>query len=154
MATLLALSAMCLTSWLPISTKFLVRDARPPVVAWCINAASLPLLAGGTLLLLHGRVPRGDGIFVMALLVSAAMNWGATLLATHALAQADASLVSPLLTFNPAFTLIVAWPVLGERPGLREAFGVVLILGGAYLLDRPKGVRDGRAPLHAFLQRP
>ncbi len=37
------------------------------------------------------------------------LNWAATLLSTHALEKADASLVSPLLTFNPAFTLLIAW---------------------------------------------
>lgn len=154
MAVLLALSATILTSWLPISTKFLVRDAHPAVVAWGVNAASLPLLAAGALLLTRGSVPRVDSVFVIALLVSAAVNWGATLLSTHALAQADASLVSPLLTFNPAFTLLVAWPVLGERPGLQGALGVTIILVGAYLLDLPKGAVNGLAPVLALLQRP
>lgn len=154
MAVLLALSATLLTSWMPISTKLLLGDARPALVAWWINAASLPILAGGTLLLTQGVVPHVDGVFVVALFISAALNWGATLLSTRALAQADASLVSPLLTFNPAFTLLVAWPVLGERPGLREALGVAIILVGAYLLDLPAGTSVRLASLHALLRQP
>ena len=56
-----------------------------------------------------------------------------------------------MLTFNPAFTLLAAWAVLSERPSVREALGVVVILVGAYLLD---GVRaDALAPLRALLQR-
>src|SRR5260221_14763602 len=47
---------------------------------------------------------------------------------------ADASLVSPLLTFNPAFTLLLAWPALGEVPGLRQTTGVAEVLLGSYLL--------------------
>src|SRR5258708_7995871 len=139
MAALLALVATILTSFLPILNKRLLRDSGPALVAWIINAASLPILAVGTLLLtqcsitpLHGspslscaaHIPRIDGLFVAALLASALLNWAATLLSTVALARADASLVSPLLTFNPAFTLLLAWPALGEVPGLRQTTGV------------------------------
>src|SRR6266581_158066 len=125
MYALLALLATILTSFLPILSKFLLRDTRPSQVAWAINAASLPLLAVGTLFLTQCSImnhlggatvscttnlPRVDGIFLLALLGSAVLNGIATLLSTVALAKADASLVSPLLTFNPAFTLLVAWP--------------------------------------------
>src|SRR5260370_14906314 len=149
MAALLALVATILTSFLPILNKRLLRDSGPALVAWIINAASLPILAVGTLLLtqcsitpLHGspslscaaHIPRIDGLFVAALLASALLNWAATLLSTVALARADASLVSPLLTFNPAFTLLLAWPALGEVPGLRQTTGVAVGLLGAYLL--------------------
>ena len=89
MATLFALVATVLTSFLPILNKHILRDARPPLVAWAINAASLPILAAGTLLLTQcsitslsctTHVPHIDGIFVAALLISVACNWAATLL--------------------------------------------------------------------------
>src|SRR5258708_16003345 len=149
MAALLAFVATISTSLLPILNKRLLRDARPALVAWIVNAASLPILLAGTLLLtqcsvtsLHGSIPFSctarllhvDGVFVAALVASALLNWAATLLSTLALARADASLVSPLLTFNPAFTLLLAWPTLGEAPGLRQATGVAVVLLGAYLL--------------------
>ncbi len=51
MSALFALIAAVLTSFLPICNKALLRDARPTMVAWVINAASLPLLALGTLAL-------------------------------------------------------------------------------------------------------
>ena len=85
MAALLALIATILTSFLPILNKRLLRDARPALVAWGINAASLPILAVGALLLtqcsitsLHGGIPLSctahlphiDGIFIAALLAS------------------------------------------------------------------------------------
>jgi len=168
MAALLAFVATILTSLLPILNKRLLRDARPALVAWIVNAASLPILLAGTLLLtqcsvtsLHGsvpfsctaRLPHIDGIFVAALVASALLNWAATLLSTIALARADASLVSPLLTFNPAFTLLLAWPTLGETPGLRQTIGVALVLFGAYLLEVEE-VRTGLlAPLRVLLQR-
>ena len=54
MAAFLALMATVLTSFLPILNKHLLRDARPALVAWITNAASLPILAVGTLLGLKG----------------------------------------------------------------------------------------------------
>ena len=51
MYALLALIATVLTSLLPILNKQLLRDARPALVAWAINAFSLPVLAVGTFLL-------------------------------------------------------------------------------------------------------
>ena len=79
MAALLALVATILTSFLPILNKRLLRDSGPALVAWIINAASLPILGAGTLLLtqcsmtpLRGslslacavHIPRIDGLFV------------------------------------------------------------------------------------------
>jgi len=169
MVTLLALVATVLTSFLPILQKRILRDARPALVAWIINAASLPILAVGTglvtscsLLSLHAgmpftcaaHLPDVDGIFVAALLASALINWAATLLATYALAKADVSLVSPLLTFNPAFTLLIAWSALGETPGLRQTVGVAVALFGAYLLDVEEARTGLLAPLRVLLHRP
>src|SRR2546430_7643597 len=44
MAAFLALNATILTSFLHILNKHLLRDARPALVAWITNAASLPIL--------------------------------------------------------------------------------------------------------------
>ena len=169
MAALCALIATILTSWLPILNKHILQDVRPALVAWMINAASLPILAVGTLLITQcsvspprggmllsctARIPHVDGIFMVALLVSVALNFAATLLSTYALAQADASLVSPLLTFNPAFTLLVAWLALGEVPGVRQTLGVAVVLFGAYLLEVEEARTGFLAPLRVLLRRP
>jgi len=169
MYVVLALLATLLTSFLPILNKFLLRDMRPAQVAWAINAASLPLLAVGTLLLTQCQImnhqsfaavscttnlPHVDTIFLLALLGSALVNWMATLLSPVALAKADASLVSPLLTFNPAFTLLVAWPTLGEVPGLRQTIGVAVVLLGAYSLDVKEARTGALAPLWVLVHRP
>lgn len=169
MWAMLALSATVLTSFLPILNKQLLRDARPALVAWAINASSLPLLAASTLFLTQciiqgpsGRVPISctaqlpgiDMVFIAGLLGSALLNWAATLLSTHALSRADASLVTPLLTFNPAFTLVVAWIMLGETPGPREGLGIAIILLGAYLLEVKEAQAGVLAPLVVLLRRP
>lgn len=76
------------------------------------------------------------------------------MLSTRALATAEASLVSPLLTFNPAFTLLAGWLILGEIPGLRETLGVIVILLGAYLLDVEEIRTSLLAPIRLLLRRP
>ena len=169
MAAFLALIATVLTSFLPILNKHLLRDARPALVAWITNAASLPILAAGTFLLtqcsitsLHGSIPLSctaqiphiDVIFVAALLASALLNWAATLLSTLALGKADASLVSPLLTFNPAFTLLVAWLTLAEVPGVHQTIGVAVVLFGAYLLEVEEARTGLLAPFRILFRRP
>ena len=169
MPALFALVATILTSFLPILNKRILRDARPALVAWITNAASLPILAAGTLLLTqcsipspYGgvpfsctvQVPQVDGIFVAALLASVLLNWAATLLSKMALDKADASLVSPLLTFNPAFTLLVAWRTLGEIPGVRQTVGVAVVLLGAYLLEVEETRTGVLAPLRVLVRHP
>ena len=168
MAALFALVATVLTSFLPILNKRLLRDARPALVAWITNAASLLPLALGTLLLTQcsvtrrggfplscaAHLPHVDGVFVVALLASAVLNWSATLLSTVALSKADASLVSPLLTFNPAFTLLIAALTLREVPGLRQTLGVAVVLSGTYLLEIEEARAGLLAPLRLLLRRP
>jgi uncharacterized membrane protein len=164
MYAVLALSATVLTSLLPILQKRLLGRARPAQVAWAVNAASLPILGSGTLLLTQCRlaggtlvcawqVPQVDRIAALGLLGAALLNWAATLLSTYALAAADASLVSPLLTFNPAFTLVVAWLALGETPGARGSAGVVIILLGAYMLEANERGYGLGAPLRTLARR-
>ncbi len=123
MWAVLALSATVLTSTLPILNKQLLRDARPALVAWAINIASLPLLAAGTLLLtqctverLPGRVsfsctayvPQVDILFIVGLLGSAILN-----------------------KLSAIFTILWAWLFLDERNLRARLLGAaVMIIGG------------------------
>ncbi len=88
MSALFALVATALTSFLPILNKYLLRDTCPAFVVWITNAASLPILAlgtvfltecsitwrGGLLLSCTAQVPHVDEIFVAALLCSAQLG--------------------------------------------------------------------------------
>lgn len=169
LATLFALLATLLTSWLPILNKRLLQDGRPALVAWAVNTALLPILATGTLLVTQcslragqaglpvactPHLPQVNGLFVVALLASAVLNGAATLLSIRALAQVDASLVSPLLSFNPAFTLLVAWLTLQETPEVVPTLGVALVLLGAYLLEVEQARIGLLAPLRMLLRHP
>jgi uncharacterized membrane protein len=134
----LALMAAFLTSFLPVINKRLLRDTDVTVVAWGYNALSLPLLAIAAVAL----VPLGqvNERFYLGVAASSLLNVAATLLSTQALKWAEASFVTPFLTFNPAFTLLIAWPTLREAPNVPGVSGVLLILIGSYLL----GVREAK----------
>jgi len=99
-------------------------------------------------------LPHIDVIFLAALLASVVLNWAATLLSTYALAKVDASLVSPLLSFNPAFTLLVAWLTLHEMPGPIQTIGILVILLGAYLLEVEEARMGFLAPLRMLARQP
>jgi|SRR6266571_4956231 len=58
MAAFLALITTILTSFLPILNKHLLRDARPALVAWITNAASLPSWRRGRFCSPNVRLPR------------------------------------------------------------------------------------------------
>ncbi len=60
----------------------------------------------------------------------------------------------PLLTFNPAFTLLVAWFSLAEVPGVRQTIGVAVVLFGAYLLEVEEARIGFLAPLRVLVRRP
>src|SRR5258708_36071221 len=106
MSALFALIATILTSWLPILNKRILRDTRPAQVAWIINAASLPVLAVGTLLLTPCSVPPPRGgmllsctapvphlaaLFGVALPASCALAFPSRLLPTLARPQPSAA---------------------------------------------------------------
>ena len=147
-----ALAAAIGTSFLPIINKQLLKDVPSAVVAWVINALSLPLLLVGTLLI--APLPEIDWVFIVAVLASGAVNWVATLISTEALRTGDASLVTPLLTFNPPFTLLVALVTLGESPTLLGVLGVLTVILGAYLFEAASVKRGAFEPIRALLRRP
>jgi uncharacterized membrane protein len=148
----LALVAALLTSFLPIVNKRLLADTPVSVVAWGVNALSLPLL--GALAILLMPLPAVDGVFWLGIAGSAALNLVAALVSTQALKLGDASLVTPVLTFNPAFTLLIAAPTLGEVPSRAGIVGVLVIVAGSYLLNLGQLRAGWWEPLTALVTRP
>ena len=130
-----ALGAALLTSFNPILYKRMLSDSGPVAVVWGVIGLALPLLALTTFAFLPA-LPQVDALFVLGILGSATLNTLAHLASARSLKLADASLVTPLLTFSPVFTLLISAFFLGETPEARRAIGVVLVLVGAYWLNR------------------
>ncbi len=119
---------------------------------WGVIRLALPLLALITLALTP-MPPRVDGLFVVATLGSAILNALAHLASAQSLKLADASLVTPLLTFSPVFTVFISATFLGEAPNARGIMGVALVLTGGYWLNRGPGT-DWWAPFKSISVKP
>ncbi len=152
MWAILALSAALLASFNPILYKRMLGDSSPVFVVWGVIGLALPLLALTTLALTPVW-PRVDELFVLAVLGSATLNMAAHLANARSLKLADASLVTPLLTFSPVFTLFISAILLGETPDVRGLLGVVFVLVGAYWLNRGPG-SDWLAPFKSISVKP
>lgn len=152
MWAILALGAALLTSFNPILYKRILKDMDPLIVVWAVNLLGLPILGILTLKFTPPLINL-DWIFALSVLASAGLNLIAHLANTKALQGEDASLVTPLLTFSPAFTLLVAALVLGERPSSSGLVGVGLVLVGAYWLNRSSGT-NWLAPIKSLALKP
>lgn len=134
MWAIFALGAALLTSFNPILYKRILKDVDPLIVVWAVTLLGLPLLAIFTFTLTSSLL-RVDWIFLFAVIGSAALNAVAHLASTKALKLEDVSVVTPLLTFSPAFTVLIAAIFLRETPSTRGLIGVGLLLAGAYGLN-------------------
>jgi len=152
MWAILALTAALLTSFNPILYKRMLADAGPVAVVWGVIALALPLLAITTFALTPA-LPNVDAPFLWASLRSAALNTLAHLASARSLKLADASLVTPLLTFSPVFTVLISAIFLGEIPDTRGLLGVMLVLIGAYGLNRGSG-SDWLSPFKSISAKP
>jgi drug/metabolite transporter (DMT)-like permease len=152
MWAVLALGAALLASFNPILYKRMLTEARPVSVVWGVLGLALPLLTLTTLILTP-TVPQVDSLFFMAIIGSATLNALAHFASAQSLKLADASLVTPLLTFSPVFTLLISIVFLGEIPDMRGVIGVALALIGAYWLNRGPG-SDWLTPFHSVSAKP
>jgi drug/metabolite transporter (DMT)-like permease len=148
----LALAAALLASFNPILYKRMLGESTPIAVVWSVIGLGLPLLALTTFVFTPVW-PRVDGWFILATLGSATLNALAHLSSARSLKLADASLVTPLLTFSPIFTLLISALFLGEAPDARGLLGVGLVLTGAYWLNRGPGA-SRLAPFKAISTKP
>lgn len=110
---------------------FLTAGQIPPFAIWALVArhamppldAYLPVVGGSILL-----------------------NLVANIAYVEALRTGEISRTVPLLSLTPAVTALFAVPVLGEVPGARVTVGILLVVGGAWLLSAPsRAVGGGRS---------
>ncbi len=146
-----ALGAAVLTSFNPILYKRMLKDAEPLGVVWGVTLLALPLLALFTFTLTP-QLPQVDGVFLLSALGAGGLNVAAHFASAKSLKLEDASLVTPLLTFSPVFTLIIAALFLGEMPSTRGILGVGFVVSGAYWLNHSGA--SWRAPVKSVALKP
>ena len=147
-----ALGAALLTSFNPILYKRMLKDADTLIVVWGVTLLALPLL-GLFAFAFTPRFPEMEPLFVIGVLSSAGLNAAAHLASTRALKLADVSLVTPLLIFSPAFTVLASVLFLTEMPSPPGMMGVGFVLIGAYWLHFRSGT-DWFAPFKSLVLTP
>lgn len=71
----------------------------------------------------------------------------------EAVRRSPLSLTIPLLSLTPVFAMLLAIPLLGERPGAGDAAGVLMVVAGALWLNWPARASRGGMPLGRALRR-
>ena len=116
--------------------KLLAREMGPLPLMALLCLASAPPFA------IWAAIEGGFGVepgYWAPALVSVALNVAANLLFLEALRTGELSIAVPLLSLTPAFTALVAIPLLGERPSGVDACGIALVVLGALILRPPGG---------------
>ncbi len=113
-------------------TKRALRVADERLAAWLrLLVCAPPLLA---LLLIVERPPI-DGYFWLALGAGMPLEVLSFYLYIRALRVSPMSLSLPFLAFTPVFLIGIGWLILGEKPTLFGALGIMLIAAGGYVLN-------------------
>lgn len=118
----------------------LLVDRIPPLTLICLlTLAAVPLFA---LWVAVDGMPAVRPGYAVPALASVALNIAANLGYIAALRKAALSVAIPLLSLTPAFTALLAVPLLGERPTVVQGLGILLVVAGAIGLNVP--ARPGR----------
>lgn len=131
-----ALSFALLTSIsLPIAKK-VMSEMNEYLYLFLTGLVTIPSLF--FIVIYFYQIPRIDHLFILATLASIVLDAGAGFLAYRAIKIADLSLVGPISAFNPVFTALVSFLILDEMINFEGISGIVLVCGGAYLLQLSK----------------
>lgn len=93
------------------------------------------------------QIPSIDIIFLKSIGISIVLGSIAAILAFRAIRISEVSLVSPISAFNPIFTAIISFFVLGEKFGFKGFLGILLICGGTYFLGISKDSENFLKPV-------
>jgi len=117
---------------LDLIRKLLAGRIDALALVFFMSLGAVPFLAG--LLALHGLEAPSSGYFLPGL-SALALNFLGSLGFVHSVKLSPLSRTIPLLALTPAFTALTAVPLLGELPGPNQAFGILLVVGGAMALN-------------------
>ena len=129
-------------------SKKALEDVNHYLVAFAYAAFSLPYFI---IALLWFDLAPLNFTFWWAAIATSALNVVALVLLMKALSIGELSLTMPFLSFTPIFLIFTSNLMLGESPSLMGIYGIILIVGGAYVLEMKKGTGIS-GPFRAFLK--
>ncbi len=119
--------------------KKLTADYRPVHLAVLGNLFTIPFVF---LILLYLKFPAVGIDFYKFIFTSAVLDSIAAITYYKALTSSPISLLSPISSFNPIFTLFFALLFLHENPTPLKFLGIIVIVIGSYLLNI-KDIKSG-----------
>jgi uncharacterized membrane protein len=108
------------------------QSMDPLTLSWSLYLFSIPIM--GVVVHVYG-VPEFSGWCVTSIILGGGVDALACLLYVKALKVGDLSRSIPMLSFIPVFQLISAPLVLSEYPSALGGVGVLIVVGGAYLIN-------------------
>jgi len=128
---ILAFLTAFFTSLTDVFGKKIIDKVDVYIISWGVVFFSLPFLYA--FLVLQGFPSLGPS-FGAALAVSTVILVFALVLYFKAIKSSDLSITMPMLAFTPLLLLVTSPLILGEVPGLFGVIGILLIVGGSYVL--------------------
>lgn len=145
-ALALVLTAAVLHALWNLAAKGATRDRLLFIWLSAVLSAALFVPLGVVWVVVSGDRP--SWVWLGAAAFSAAMHIGYMLVLQRGYAAGDLNLVYPLARgTGPLLTFVVAVTVLGERPGVLGAVGVLLVVAGVLLISiAPRHTRGSTLP--------
>ncbi|MEM7480918.1 MAG: DMT family transporter [Acidobacteriota bacterium] len=134
-ATALFLVVASSLAWVAfdVTRKVLVETVRPTALIFLLTLGQVPLF--GLWAWVEGGGFPATGYWPPAV-ASIVLSVVANVAFIHAFKLAPLSVIVPLLSLTPVFTLLSAIPILGELPKPLQIVGLVLVVIGAWQLQR------------------
>lgn len=114
-------------------TKNLTKKISPLPLLYVFFLFNIPITF--LLLLFLGGVPEVTANFYLYIGIAGLLDAVAFAASYAAISQSSISLISPISSFSPVFTTIIAIFTLNEVPTPMKFVGILLVVFGAYLLN-------------------
>jgi len=124
--------------------KALSHRIHPVPLLFVLAAGMSPAFVGWWIWV--GAVSPSAGYWAPGL-GSVVLNVVANLIFLEAVRISPLSLTIPMLSLTPAFTSLLAIPLLGERPGRLEWLGIGAVVIGAFWLNVDRGRTNSELPI-------
>ena len=151
LALLLTVGCALAFSGADIFRKLLAGGVRPVPLLFALAAGMTPPFL---LWYLQQGAPAPQTSYWVPGLTSTLLNVGANLAFIEAVRVSPLSLTIPLLSLTPVFTTVLAIPLLGEVPDLRQGLGIGFVVIGALWLNLERGDLSIRQALRSFSKEP
>lgn len=146
---ILSLTAALFTSFTDVLGKKVIGRCGAYVVVWGLNFFAMPFLYAAAL---TQPAPSLGPLFWSTLAVQGIVVVIASIFYFKAIEASDLSITIPMLAFTPLFLLITSPLMLGEFPKPLGLWGILLIVGGSYILNIAQLRKGYLAPLKTLIK--